>query len=145
MLMAVLAGGVCLQATTGWQQPNYSATIATHFTGRGQSQTGSSVMVLNHDGAATIRVSAVSSGSEVLKSVSSDTLTTSYMLTGSALGASADGDWVASSTFADPGRSYSVQGTGPSDITLSVRGASRSDRAVDAGTYNASLVVTVSW
>ena len=144
-LLLVFVGCVCLWAATGWQQSNYPVTIATHFTGRGQGLTGSTVMVLNHDGAATIRAAASSGGSEVLKSASNDSLTTSYMLTGAVLGATADTDWVSSSAFIDAGRSYSVQGTGPSKITLSLRGVSRSDRAVDAGTYNASIILTVSW
>jgi hypothetical protein len=144
VIVHVLCPGHCLGAT-GWAQPNYSLTITAHIAGSNVSQWDSTVMTLNHDGAATIQASVTTSGNEVLTSASSDTLATSYKLTGAALGATADSDWVASLTFISPAKSYSVEGVGPSDITLWLRGTSSSGRANDAGDYTASVVLTVTW
>ena len=104
------------------------------------------VLTLNHDGAATIQASVQVSGDEVLTSTStSDTLATSYKLTGAALGASADGDWVSAAAFIAPEKSYTVEGTGPSEITFWAQGISTADRANDAGTYTGSIILTVTW
>ena len=130
---------------TGWAQPEYTATITTHFSGTSQTRSGSAVLVLNHDGAATIQASVTTAGDEVLTSSGSDTLTTSYKLTGAALGGSADGDWVSSSAFISPEKSYSVEGTGPSEITIWVRGICAADRSNDAGAYPGSVILTITW
>lgn len=143
-LIGCVACGCCLGATE-WAQPEYSVTITTHFDGTSQSRSGSTVLTLNHDGAATIQASVQTAGDEVLTSPGSDTLTTSYKLTGAALGASADGDWVSSAAFIAPEKSYTVEGAGPSEITLWVRGVSAADRANDAGAHTASIILTVTW
>jgi hypothetical protein len=148
-LGCLLAVGVpCLSAwaSAQWTQPTYSLTIASHLTGSGDAQSGSTVIALEYDGPVTIQASAASAGSEVLTSASHDTLTTSYKLTGAALGGTADNDWVPSATFVSPAKSYSVEGTGPSsEITLSVRAQTAAGRANDAGGYTASVVLTASW
>ena len=59
---------------TGWVQPEYTVTITTHFSSTSQSRSGSTVLTLNHDGAATIQASVAVSGDEVLTASSSDTL-----------------------------------------------------------------------
>ncbi len=133
-------------AITGWAQPEYSATLSPNITSVGQISSDSTALMLNHDGAATIQASTAQPGDEVLThQTTSDTLVTSYKLTGAALGASSDTDWVSSSQFISPARSYSVEGIGPSDITFHVRGEAASIRANDAGTYAASIVLTVMW
>ena len=148
----ILAGHIigCVACTyalgvTGWVQPEYTVTITTHFSSTSQSRSGSTVLTLNHDGAATIQASVAVSGDEVLTASSSDTLTTSYKLTGAALGGSADGDWISSSAFILPEKSYSVEGTGPSEITIWVQGISAADRSNDAGAYTGSIILTVTW
>jgi len=139
------AGGSAL-AVTGWAQPEYTATPSPHITGLGQTCTDAIVLVLNHDGAAAIQASAAGAGDEVLThQTTGDTLATSYKLTGAALGASSDADWVAADQFISPARSYSVEGVGPSDITFHVRGEAAPARANDAGTYTASIILTVTW
>ncbi len=133
-------------AVTGWAQPAYSATLSPNITGVGQVSSDSTVLTLNHDGAATIQASAAQPGDEVLThQTTSDTLVTSYKLTGAILGASSDTDWVSSSQFISPARSYSVEGVGMSDITFHVRGEAASIRANDAGAYAASIILTVMW
>jgi len=143
--LALAAGSRQAAGTYGWAQPEYSVTIATHLAHVNDAQSGSSVLTLNHDGGATIQASASASGSEALKSASSDTLITSYKLTGTALGGTADGDWVPSATFISPQKSYSVQGTGPSEITIWVRAQAAPARANDAGPYTGSVTLTVTW
>jgi len=147
VVATVVGCAICYQAgaATGWAQANYSATVATHFGAVAQAQSTSEVLVLNHDGAATIQASVVSAGDEVLTSVTSDSLTTSYKLTGAVLGGTADGDWVASADFIHASKSYSVTGVGPSNITFWVRGASAANRANDAGAYTGSVILTVTW
>ena len=130
---------------TGWAQPTGSVTISTHFQATSQSWSGSTVLTLNHDGAVTIQASVATGGDEVLTASTNDALVTSYKLTGAALGGSADGDWVSSSAFISPARSYSVEGTGPSEITFWARGTSAADRANDAGTYTAVIILTATW
>ena len=129
----------------GWAQPEYSVTIATSLARVNDAQAGSSVLTLNHDAPVTIQASATTAGSEVLRSASSDTLITNYMLTGAALGETADADWVSSATFVSPQKSYSVQGTGPSEITIGVRAQTALTRANDAGAYTGSVTLTVTW
>ena len=148
ILVGYLIGSIaCAYAfgETGWAQPEYTATITTHFSGTSQTHSGSAVLVLNHDGAATIQASVSTAGDEVLTSSGSDTLTTSYKLTGAALGGSADNDWVSSAALISPEKSYSVEGTGPSEITIWVRGGSAADRANDAGAYTGFIILTVTW
>ncbi len=129
----------------GWQASPYTVTIATHFTGTSQAQSGSTVMTLKHPQPATIQASVVTAGDEVLTSSSSDILVTSYQLTGAALGGTADTGWVASSAFILPARSYTTVGAGPSDITISVQGVSAANRANDAGAYTATIILTATW
>ncbi len=143
-LVSFIACAYALGAT-GWARPEYTATVSTHFSGASQAHSGSTVLVLNHDRAATIRVSVATAGDEVLTSVYNDTITTSYKLTGTALGGSADGDWVSSAAFISPAHSYSVEGVGPSEITIWVRGICAADRSNDAGAYTGSVILTVTW
>jgi len=131
-------------AATGWAQGEYSVSIVAHFTGTSQTQSGSEVLTLNHDAAATIRASVQTSGDEVLTSFGSDVLTTSYKLTGADLGGS-DGDWVSAAAFIAPEKSYTVEGGGPSELTFWVQGISGADRANDTGIYTASIILTVTW
>jgi len=148
VILAVLGCVTCGLAlgATGWVQPEYTVTLSPAFAGAGQTRTGSTVLTLNHDGPATIQASVVQAGDEVLShDTTADTLVTSYSLTGAALGASADADWVSSSQFVAPARSYTVEGSGLSDITFHVRGAAAPLRANDAGAYSASIVLTVTW
>ncbi len=147
-LPAYLVGCVacgCVLGATGWEQSEYTATITSHFGGTSQTRSGSTVLTLNHDFVVTIHASVPRAGDEVLASPTNDTLTTSYKLTGAALGSSADSDWVSSSAFISPGNLYTVEGTGPSEITFWVRGISATGRANSAGTYTASIILTATW
>jgi len=93
----------------------------------------------------TIHVSAASSGSEVLRSSTSDTLTTRDKLAGPSL-TNPDTEWVPSATFVSPATSYGVLGIGPSsEITIWARAQTAATRANDSGSYEASLVLTASW
>jgi len=147
IFVACLVGCATCTWTLGaaqWVDKTGTITIATHFSGTSQSCAGDTALTLNHDGAATIQASVATSGDETLTSSSSDTLTTSYKLTGAAL-SEPDSEWVSSAAFISPERSYAVQGTGPSEITLHVRGISASGRANDAGAYTGSITLTVAW
>ena len=130
---------------TQWAQPEATATISTHFNGTALSRSGSTVLTLNHDQAVTIRASVTTTGDETLTSSGNDTLTTAYKLTGVALGGSADDEWVSSSAFISPQKSYSVAGIGPSQITFWVCATAAADRANDAGTYSARVILTATW
>ena len=144
LLVAVSLGTGTMAAE--WAQPNYNLGIPTAFSAVGQAQSGLVALTLNHDGACTVQASVAQAGNEVLtRQVGADTLATSYKLTGAVLGGTADQDWVGSAAFIDPGRSYAVSGGGPSEIVLHARGAAPSNRATDAGTYEASIILTVSW
>lgn len=126
----------------GWPGQPYTLTVADHITGPGQARSGSSAMTLDHDVPCTITVSVAEAGDETL-ACAGDALVTRYRLTGTAL-QNGDAEWVDSSTFLT--RSYSVQGTGPSDeITIWVQATAGSGRANDAGTYSASVILTASW
>ncbi|HUU91852.1 MAG TPA: hypothetical protein VM238_11675 [Phycisphaerae bacterium] len=145
---AAAVGAACgsASAITGWAETEYTATASPHITGLGQTCTDAIILVLDHDGDAAIQASTVQPGDEFLThQTTGDTLATSYKLTGAALGASSDADWVAAAQFILPARSYSVQGVGPSDITFHVQGEAAPTRANDAGTYTASIVLTVTW
>lgn len=143
----LILGVPCLHAwaVAEWAQANYSVTIASPLIKAGDVQSGSAVLTLNHDGPVTIQASAASSGSEVLKSPTNDTLTTSYKLTGPAL-SNPDADWVPSATFIAPATSYSIPGIGPaSQVTLWARAQTAAARANDSGSYTASVILTASW
>lgn len=145
ILLAVLALSVAVQLAwaDGWQDPAPTLALPTSFSHVNQTVTGSVLLPIVHDGAATIRVSA-GVGAADLKTGSGDILTTSYKLVGDPLGGSADGDWLTSTNFVDPNRApYAV--TGPGDVTLWVQAASPAGRAPDAGDYAATLTLTLSW
>ncbi len=135
------AGGLAL-GDASWSGQPYTLAISNHITGRGQVQSGSLAMTLNHDAPCTITVSVETAGDEALASAN-DTLVTSYKLTGTAL-QNADGDWVDSTTFLT--HSYNVLGAGPGDeITLWARAVAGTNRANNAGDYTASVILTTSW
>ena len=143
----LVLGVPCLRAwaVAQWTQPNYSVTITSRLTKADDTQYSSAVMRLDHDEPVTIHVSAASSGSEVLRSSTNDTLTTSYKLTGLSLSNPDDG-WVPSATFVSPARSYGVQSIGPfSEITIWAQAQTAAGRANDSGSYEASMVLTASW
>ncbi len=137
-----LACGVLL-AGASWVGQPYSVTIANPITARNQSQSDSLTMTLEHDKVCDIDVSVAQAGDEVLRSSTDDTLTTDYMLTSSAIQGGGDATWVPSSQFV--GGNYKVTGTGPSDITIWVLATSAPDRANDAGTYSAQVILTATW
>jgi len=144
MIVCCCVCAVCRPASGGasWSGQPYTLAIPDHITGLAQARSGSLVMTLDHDLPCTITISVAEAGDEVLASAG-DTLVTSYMLTGAALG-NGDTEWVDSSTFLT--RNYSVQGTGPSDgIKIWVRSTASSARANDAGEYSASVILTASW
>jgi len=142
----LVLGVPCLRAWAEAQRAqDYSVTIASPLTKADDTQSGSVVMTLDHDGPVTIHVSAASSGSEVLRSSTNDTLTTSYKLAGPSL-SNPDAEWVPSATFILPATSYGVQSMGPSsEIIIRVRAQTAAGRANDTGKYEASLVLTASW
>jgi hypothetical protein len=144
-IILVAAGcAVCGLAfgAASWSGQPYALIVGNHITGPAQAPTGLLAMTLDHDGPCTIGVSVDHAGNEVLN-CSGETLVTGYKLTGAAL-QNGDADWVSSSAFLT--RNYDVQGNGPSDpITLWVRAAGASSRANNAGTYSASVILTVSW
>ncbi len=151
MLTALLlagsgAAGLSLHAwAASWEQNNYNLSIPTHFNATAQAQIGSVALTLSHGDNDTINASASQAGGEVLThTTTGDTMATHYKLTGENL-ASPDQTWVSSSDFIDPGRSYILQGSATSQITLHAKATSASGRANDTGTYNGSITLTVSW
>jgi hypothetical protein len=139
--LAVAACGSAL-GDASWTGQPYSATVAEHLTGTGQARSGSLAISLSHDVPCTVAVSVDRAGDEVLR-LDGDWLATSYKLNGAAL-ENGDAEWVDSTTFLS--RSYAVPGTGPADeLTLWVRAAAAPDRANEAGTYTAAIVLTASW
>ncbi len=126
----------------GWPGQPYSLGITEHVTAPGQVRSGSVAMTLEHDAPCMISVSVGEAGDQML-TCNGDTLTTSYKLTGASL-QNPDTGWVGSQTFLT--RTYDVQGNGPTaEITIGVRAAASATRANQAGTYSASVVLTVSW
>lgn len=141
----VLAAAACqAPAVYEWAQPTFSVTVPD-LTAMGQAQSGSVLLTLQHDGPASIQAAATTAGSEVLRSGGGDSLLTSYRLTGAALGASADADFIASSSFIAPTKTYTVQGVGPSELTLQVQARTAADRANAAAAYSGSVTLTLSW
>lgn len=143
--LIVCAASAVGLGVTGWAQPTGSVAITPSFTRTNQTNSASTALMLNHDGPVTLQASEAAAGDGVLTSPSSDVLATEYRLRGAALGASADTDWVSASDFVDPSRSYSVEGVGPSEITVWVRGVTPADRVSDAGVYGATVILTVTW
>jgi hypothetical protein len=132
------AGGLALGEASWYDQP-YTLDVLDHITGIGQEPNGSLVMRLDHVTPCTIVVSVAT---ELISA--GNTLATSYKLTGTDLENGGDGGWVDSSTFLN--RNYEVLGAGPSsDVTIWVRATASSDKANDAGTYSASVILTASW
>jgi hypothetical protein len=128
--------------TANWASLSYSITVPTHVTAMGQSCTGSTVIVLQHDAPCSVAISVAGLGQEVLTN-SGDNLATSYKFTGATL-QNPDATWVDSTTFLT--HTYNVLGTGPNDsLTLAVQGTAATNHAVESGNYTAGLVFTVSW
>ena len=148
MLMLFFAGQEAF-AAAAWTSESYNLEILTHFTQVGQQLPGSAALTLEHTEGVTLTISAAGEGKEVLTcqtAGSGDTLLTKYKLTGADLGGAADSTWVSSSDFINPSRSYSLPYTdGVSEVTLEVQGTAADNRANDAGTYTASLIVTATW
>lgn len=132
----------------GWTPPSYNLEILTHFTQVAQQHVGSVVMTLEHTQDVTLNVSANGAGKEVFTCQapgSTDTLLTRYKLTGADLVAP-DTEWVSSSDFIQPSRTYLVPYTdGVSQITLEAQCTASDGRAQDAGSYTGSLIITATW
>ena len=132
----------------GWTAPNYNLEIGTHFTQVGPQHAGSVVVTLGHTEDVTLNVSANAAGKEVFACEapgSGDTLLTRYKLTGADL-AAPDAEWVSSSDFILPSRTYLVPYTdGVSQITLEAQCTASDNRAQDQGSYTASLIITATW
>ena len=143
---------LCLTAAglgAEWTPAGYNLQIQTHFNHTVQQHAGSVTLTLEHTQGVTLTVAAAGAGKEVFTCQSpgsSDTLVTKYKLTGADLGAAADSQWVGSSDFISPSRSYPLPYTdGVSQVTLQAQGTSSGNRANDAGAYSASLVITAAW
>ena len=144
MVIAAIAYAMCRLAFGGnasWEDDPYSLTIPTHFTGVGQVRSGSVGMTLDHRAPCTVQVSVANGGDEVL-TCSGDTLLTQYKLTGLMLEGGGDATWVDSSTFRT--KVYTIVGDGKGVVmTLWVQATSASARANNAGTYSASVILTL--
>jgi spore coat protein U-like protein len=142
---AVLAALFCCALAMGdtqWLGQPYSVVMTDHIRGLGQSSTGSTVLTLTHDSLCTLTVSTPQAGDEVLRQggPGGATLDTAYMITDIAAG---DADWVGSTAFLT--RSYLIPGNGTVHPTLHVKGTAPTDRAPEAGTYTATIVLTVTF
>jgi len=143
-LLALCGVGGLAWAGASWSGQPYILNIPAHLTGRGGTVNSTLTIDLAHDLPCSITISAPPNNAEVLTHGAA-TLITKYKFSGQALApGNADADWVDSSFFV--GHVYSVQGNGGSDqFTLAVQGTSPADRAVPAGTYTATLTLTVAW
>ena len=150
-LMAVFTLGIAPAGEAGfveWVEHTYSVVVADHFTQVNQVHTGLTQFVLHHDVSVTVSISEPQMGGSSLRcgtSGSSDTLDTSYKLSGTRLSPS-DSDWIAAATFV--GRSYTLTPlTGQpytSTIELDARAANATNRANDAGPYTATITLTAT-
>ena len=128
---------------TQWVNLPYSVTLSSHISGVGQASVGSTALTLSHDGPCTISVSVATTGDEVLTLGGSGgpTLETYYQLTGMA---DQDAGWLTSASFLS--RTYNTPaGAGTENLTLSVRALAPADRAPKAGTYQATIILTVTF
>ncbi len=147
MRAVIVVSAICwavgvAQAAATWLGQPYSVTVPTHISSVGQVVTSNSNLVLQHDAACDLIVTALVSGNEVLTS-GGQTLSTAYMLTGADV-SNPDGGWVPAATFVT--RTYHVVGTGPnSTINIAVQATPPADRAQDAGAYSASIQITATW
>ncbi|HEY4330298.1 MAG TPA: hypothetical protein VGN88_11225 [Phycisphaerae bacterium] len=145
-LALFLTGALGLHVFTGataFLGTPYSVTMSTHITGIGQSFTGSTGMMLEHDTQCTLSISVNTLGDEVLKSTTpgGGFLTTQYKITGIADG---DAAWLDSTTFLS--RTYSVPGNNITDnMTLWVQGTAPPNIAPEAGTYTAAIIITATF
>jgi hypothetical protein len=136
----ILAGAFAF-AGASWSGEPFSINMP-HINHGGQVRTDSVGLTLLHDASCSIEISIAQAGDHILKSGGS-TLATSYKLTGPAL-LDGDANWVAADDFLL--HTYHIPGSGPVDtLTLQVQAAPSNGGAPDAGTYSASLVVTVTW
>lgn len=125
-----------------WVGKPYSGSISTHFTGCGQTLSGTVNLSLSYTAPCTCTVSVAGQGDEVLTH-NGDTLTTRYKLTGVMLSGGGDASWVDSTTFRT--KAYTLVGDSAGVMTLWVEGTSASNRANEAGAYSASLTLTLAW
>jgi len=149
--LGLLVVSLCLAAAglgAEWTSAGYNLQIQTHFNQTGQQHAGSVALTLEHTQNVTLTIAANGAGKEVFtcENPGADTLLTRYKLTGADLGGAADSEWVGSSDFINPGRSYPLPYTdGVSQVTLEAQCTSSDNRANDAGAYSASLVITATW
>jgi hypothetical protein len=120
--------------------PNYSL-VTTHITSAGQACSGTTQISVPHDTPCTLSISVLQIGDETLKSGTAS-LDTHYKITSPGI-SNPDADWVLANDFLT--HSYSLPGAGVTDVTLSARGTPPPNTAIDAGTYTANLVLTLSW
>lgn len=139
----LMASGVT-RGDPSWVGQPYSLSIPTHISARGQSVSSSIDLSLNHD-VLGCNVYFTASGDDYLLKKGSNSLTTAYKLTGGALDHQ-DSDWLPADQFARVANTYAVMGTGSSTIKLWVQATEPGGAIpVPAGTYTATLTVTVSW
>jgi hypothetical protein len=151
MRAAVVVSAICwavgvAQGDAGWVGLPYLPVSIPNINRTNQVPVEASTippMTLQHTVACDIVVSVALPGNEVLTlgGLGGRTLTTAYKLTGEL--STPDGAWVGSATFI--GRTYPVVGGPNSVITLSVQATPPSNQAPDAGTYTASITLTVTW
>jgi hypothetical protein len=126
---------------THFSAPNYNLTMSSHIVASGQTCSGSTVLTLTHDSPCTLAISVARLGDEILSN-GTETLTTSYKITGGTL-LNPDPDWVDSNSFLS--HIYTFPGTGIDDITIWAQGTAPPHTAADAGDYTGALILTVSW
>ncbi len=136
------------QSFVEWTQEPYTITLSPHFTAVNQTRTGATNLVLHHDVDVTVSISEPVVGDNVLSCTeagSTDTLTTSYKLSGTRLSPS-DSSWVSAANFV--GRNYTLSAAAgepyESTIQLDVRGAGATNEANDEGEYTATITVTAT-
>jgi hypothetical protein len=135
----------CAEAwgATQWVGRPYSVTLVAHIAGAGQTSEGSTTLTLTHDDPCTVSVSVAQAGDEFFRlgGPGGPTLDTSYKLTGIA---DQDADWLSPAAFLS--RTYNVPGSGLTEhLTLSVRAAAPTTQAPEAGNYQATIILTVTF
>jgi len=141
-LFATCAMSSLALADGAWLDGPYTLAMEESITAGGRESSGSVVMTLVHNEPCQISMSVLHEGDEVL-SCNGDTLTTNYKLAGENL-QNPDAEWIDPQTFLQ--KAYQIMSFGPeSQVTLWVRATASMMRANEAGNYEASLVMTLSW
>jgi len=147
---------VCLPLLLGadneWDAANFATIAIGNITNRGDTPSASHSLVLHTNG--NVHITADTSTAAQLKNASGDTLVTEYMLTDDGDGINTTGGKVKQTEYTDytlflkEGSGYAITHVADYNevtVTLHVKASNSADTLADAGLYEATQTLTVSW